>query len=69
MISQTNASATRATYPSKTSEVKEQKQTANVSSDSEASKVDELKESIDSGEYKVDVDALSQKMADSLLSN
>jgi len=67
MISQTNASAIRATYPSKTNEAKEQKQTASVSSHSEVSKVDELKKSIDSGEYKVDVDALSQKMADALL--
>ena len=67
MISQTNGSAIRAAYPSKASDVKEQKQTATVSSHSEASKVDELKKSIDSGEYKVDIEALSQKMADSLL--
>ena len=67
MISQTNGSAIRAAYPSKASDVKEQKQTATVSSHSETSKVDELKKSVDSGEYKVDIQALSEKMADSLL--
>lgn len=67
MISQTNSSAIRAAYPSKTSDVKEQKQAATVSSQSDTSKIDELKESIDSGEYKVDIQALSEKMADSLL--
>ncbi|MDF1884281.1 flagellar biosynthesis anti-sigma factor FlgM [Sulfurimonas sp. SAG-AH-194-C21] len=67
MISQTNGSAIAAAYPSKANEVKEQKQTETVSSQGENSKVDELKKSIDSGEYKVDINALSQKMADSLL--
>ncbi|CAI6145394.1 MAG: hypothetical protein SPLUMA1_SPLUMAMAG1_00005 [uncultured Sulfurimonas sp.] len=67
MISQTNSSEIRAAYPSKVNEAKKQKQTELVSSDGEANKLDELKKSIDSGEYKVDIDALSQKMADSLL--
>jgi len=67
MISQTNTSAIAAAYPSKASDVKEQKQTQTAPSHGEASKVDELKRSIDSGEYKVDIEALSQKMADSLL--
>ena len=67
MISQTNTSAIRAAYPSKVNEAKEQKQTETVSSHGEESKVDELKRSIDSGEYKVDIEALSQTMADSLL--
>ncbi len=67
MISQTNSSVIAAAYPNKASDVKEQKQTQTVSSHGEAKKVDELKKSIDSGEYKVDIEALSQKMADSLL--
>lgn len=67
MISQTNNSAITAAYPNKASDVKEQKQTETVSSQTEAKKVDELKRSIDSGEYQVDIEALSQKMADSLL--
>ncbi|MDF1879293.1 flagellar biosynthesis anti-sigma factor FlgM [Sulfurimonas sp. SAG-AH-194-C20] len=67
MISQTNSSAIRTAYSSKTNETQEQKKTATNSSQTETSKVDELKESIGSGEYKVDIDALSQKMADSLL--
>ena len=67
MISQTNSSAIRSAYPSKVNETKEHKQAATVSSQGETSKIDELKKSVDSGEYKVDIDALSQKMADSLL--
>jgi len=66
MISQTNNSALRAAYPNKASEAKEPKQAA-VSTQSETSKVEKLKESIDSGEYKVDIQALSEKMAESLL--
>jgi len=66
MISQTNNSALRAAYPNKVNESKEPKQ-ASVSSQNETSKVEELKESIDSGEYKVNIQALSEKMADSLL--
>ncbi len=67
MISQANSSAVSTAYPSKMNETQEHKKTATSSSDGEVSKVDELKESISSGEYKVNIDALSQKMADSLL--
>ncbi len=67
MISQTTSTNIRATFPSKTNEVKEQKQSVDVSSQGETSKLEALKESIDSGEYKVDIQALSEKMADSLL--
>ena len=67
MISQTNSSFIRSSYPTKVNESKDTKQAEIVSSHNETSKVQELKESIDSGAYKVDIDALSQKMADTLL--
>ena len=67
MISQANNSVIRSAYPSKLNESKDEKQTQTVSSKMQTSKTEELKVSIDSGAYKVDIDALSKKMADSLL--
>ena len=67
MISQTNSSAVQAAYQSKTAESKEAKTSTSVSKESDKSKVEQLKESIDSGEYKVNIQALSEKIADSLL--
>jgi len=67
MISQTNSSVIRAAYQSTTNDTKTAKTSANVSQETTASKVDQLKESIGSGEYKVNIQALSEKMADSLL--
>jgi anti-sigma28 factor (negative regulator of flagellin synthesis) len=67
MISQTNNMALRAAYPSKVNEAREPKQT-NILTENETTKVDQLKEAIGSGEYKVNIEALSEKMADSLLS-
>jgi len=67
MISQTNSSAIRTAYQSKTAESKEAKQSTPVTKQGDMSKVEQLKESIDSGEYRVNIQALSEKMADSLL--
>ena len=67
MISQANSSALRASYPSNTGDTKATKTTTSVSQNASTSKVDQLKESIDSGAYKVNVQELSEKMADSLL--
>jgi len=67
MISQTNSATIRAAYPSKTNEAKEQKQVSTPTFQGDTNKIDELKESIDSGGYKVDIQALSENMADSLL--
>ena len=67
MISQTNNSAIRAAYPSKTHEAKETKQNTQTTTQNESSRVDQLKESIGSGEYKVNLEATAQKMAKSLL--
>ncbi len=69
MISQVNSSAIRNAYASNFSENKEvsQKQVANISKQGDLSRIHELKENIASGEYKVDLLALSEKIADELL--
>ena len=67
MISQANSSAVRAAYPSNTGDTKAIKTNTSVSQDASTTRVDQLKESIDSGTYKVNIQALSEKMADSLL--
>jgi len=67
MISQANSSALRASYPTKAGEAKEPKQAASVTKQGDTSKIEQLKESIGSGEYKVNIEALSQKIADELL--
>jgi len=68
MITQMNNSAVQAAYQSKVGEQRAPKQQGvTLNKQSETSKLDQLKESIDSGEYKVDIQALSQKMAESLL--
>jgi len=69
MISGINSSLVRNAYASSTNENKEIKPNAKLtaSSDSSENKIEKLKEAIDSGEYRVDLSALSQKMADELL--
>ena len=69
MISQANNSAIRSTYANHSSENKEvsKKPTTNVSSQGDLSKVDQIKESLESGEYKINLQALSEKIADELL--
>jgi len=69
MISQTNSSAIRNAYANNFGEPKEVKQKAstNVSKQGDTSKVEHLKEAIGSGEYKVDLQALSEKIANELL--
>ena len=67
MISQTTNTAIRAVYPNKTHEAKETKQNTQPTTQNESSKIEQLKESIDSGKYKVNLEATAQKMAESLL--
>jgi len=69
MISQANSSSVRATYASNLGESKAAKVSTNatVSKQGDLSKIDQIKESLASGEYKVDLEALSQKIADELL--
>ncbi|MBD3797228.1 MAG: flagellar biosynthesis anti-sigma factor FlgM [Campylobacterales bacterium] len=66
MISGINASVAQSLYANNASESKVNK---NVGTENakDTNKVEQLKESINSGEYKVDLNALSKKMADELL--
>lgn len=64
MISQTNSSVLHAAYPKKTQVAKP---SSSVVAQDDKGKLEELKESLDSGKYKVNVQALSEKIADSLL--
>ena len=66
MISQTNNSSVRTAYANNLSESKGAKG-ATVSKQGDSSKIERIKESLASGEYKVDLEALSKKIADELL--
>ena len=66
MISQTNSSAVRTAYANNFGETKEAKG-ATVTKQGDTSKIEQIKEALTSGEYKVDLEALSKKIADELL--
>jgi anti-sigma28 factor (negative regulator of flagellin synthesis) len=70
MISQTNSSVIRSTYANNLGEAKEPKQVKHttISKQGDTSKVEQIKEALVSGEYKVDLEALSNKIAEELLS-
>lgn len=69
MISQTGGVAVRSAYTANFTEGKEaaQKAAANVSKQGDVSKVDRIKEALESGEYKVNLEALSKKIAEELM--
>ena len=68
MISQANSTAVRSTYNNNFGESKEvKKPNTSISSQGDMSKVDQIKESLESGEYKINLQALSEKIADELL--
>jgi len=69
MISKSNSSIVRATYASNLGESKSAKVNTNtsVSKQGDTSKIEQIKASLASGEYKVDLDALSKKIAEELL--
>jgi anti-sigma28 factor (negative regulator of flagellin synthesis) len=68
MISQTSSSLIRNAYISNNAEQKEtSKSGVNLNKQGDMSKIDRIKSSIDSGEYKVDLQALSEKIAEELL--
>jgi len=67
MISQLNSSMVRNAYSNNISETKDSSSKLSISKQGDMSKVDRIKESIDAGEYKVDIQALSEKIADELL--
>ena len=67
MISQVNASINNA-FASNSNEMKAtQKDGANISQQGDMSKIERIKESLESGEYKINIEALSQKIAEELL--
>ncbi len=68
MISQLNSSAVRSAYASNFGESKEtDKATTNITKQGDTSKVEQIKEALESGEYKINLEALSQKIAEELL--
>jgi anti-sigma28 factor (negative regulator of flagellin synthesis) len=69
LISNVASTLVRNSYNNNLNENKEIKPNAKLttSEDGSENKIEKLKESIDSGKYKVDLSALSQKMADELL--
>lgn len=72
MISQVKSAVVGA-YTNNTNEAKRpvkpdaNKDGASVSSQGDTSKVDQIKDAMQSGEYKVNLEALSQKIAEELL--
>lgn len=69
MISQVNSTAIANTYSKNNGEVKQaEKNTGvNISKQGDMSKVERIKEALASGEYKINLQALSEKIADELL--
>ncbi|EQB40180.1 anti-sigma-28 factor flgm family protein [Sulfurimonas hongkongensis] len=68
MISQLNSSAIRSLHASNFGESKEAGKTnTNITKQGDTSKIERIKEAIDSGEYKINLEELSKKIAQELL--
>jgi len=69
MISQLNSANIRTAYANSFGESREatQKGALSVSKQGDLTKVDQIKEALSSGEYKINLQALSEKMAQELL--
>lgn len=69
MISQVNGAMVRNAYAGSIGEGKEasQKDKVGVSKQGDTSKVDQIKEALESGQYKINLQALSQKIAEALM--
>ncbi|MDQ1339083.1 MAG: hypothetical protein QG567_233 [Campylobacterota bacterium] len=69
MISQINGANIRSAYANSFGESKElsQKTVATVSKQGDTSKVEQIKEALASGEYKINIQALSEKIAQELM--
>ena len=69
MISQVIGANIRNSYADSVGDKKEvsQKSGANVSKQGDTGKVDQIKEALESGEYKINLEALSRKIADELM--
>ncbi len=64
MISQVNASVANASYQEAT---KKTQKAGSVTKQGDTSKVEQLKAEIQKGEYRVDLQALAEKIADEIL--
>ncbi|MCK9454537.1 MAG: flagellar biosynthesis anti-sigma factor FlgM [Sulfurimonas sp.] len=69
MISQVNAAGVRTAYANDFGESKEvsKKEKTTISQQGDTSKVERIKEALESGEYKIDLQALSEKIAQELI--
>ncbi len=69
MITQINSTMIHNTYSSNSTDSKDLKTRASVSisKQGDTSKVEQLKEAINSGEYRINLQALSEKIAEELL--
>jgi len=68
MISRINGGAIQNAYQKHEKQnTTEQQETINVSKQGDSSKVDAIKASIEQGEYKIDLQALAEKIADELM--
>ncbi|MDQ1244853.1 MAG: hypothetical protein QG565_1193 [Campylobacterota bacterium] len=69
MISQINSASIRSAYAGNFGEGKEvtQKNGASVSKQGDTSKVEQIREALLSGEYKINLQALSEKIAEELM--
>lgn len=67
MISSVNGSLIRGAYQETTLKSKEQEKSAHtVTKQGDTSRIDELKASIEKGEYRVDIEALAKRIAHEL---
>ena len=67
MVSNLNSTAVRSAYTNSSVEAKKEKETTTVSQQGDTSKVDQIKDALASGEYKINLDALSKKIAEELM--
>ena len=68
MISGINNSVAGSVYSNNTTQTTQKKESAVMSAaEQKSNKIEQLKESINSGNYKIDLSSLSEKMADELL--
>lgn len=68
MISQLNGSVVRNAYTNTMNEPKKMNNSQNViSKQGDTSKIESIKQSLESGDYKIDLEALSRKIADELM--
>jgi len=68
MISQVNGAALNSAYQtSGQTKGVSQKSAGNISAQGDTSKIDQIKEALDAGEYKINIDALSKKIAEELV--